>query len=164
MNTKRHTLPARLSTLLRVAVEDAKKIQRTPGYKCDRSTMGMWHDPQYDLDATSLQTVPCGTAVCLAGAVMVRRLGAAKDRSLVPRQFSQSGAEKPGVPEKLRAINEMRTGHFTNAWQEISRIYPVPPKVRAALVKARKAYGRQKVLAPWRTYLKCARILKRAGL
>lgn len=92
-------LPNKLSALLRIAVEDAQKIEKTPGYRLD---MGTWHTPS-------------GTApvcrVCMAGAVMVARLD-------VPDEVGSEAAFAMldwGIEKALDAIDDMRSGWMSSA-------------------------------------------------
>lgn len=84
-------LPDRKSALLRLAVEDAQKIEKTPGYILDMSN---WH-----------VTIADVCHVCMAGAVMVHTLGCTRYDPHNPLDFVES--------DKLDSIDEMRGGYGT---------------------------------------------------
>lgn len=66
-------LPEKLSDLITLAYEDAKKVLRTPGYEMH---MLVWH--HYDGRACQ---------VCLAGAVMANTLEVNREESITPENF-----------------------------------------------------------------------------
>lgn len=92
------TLPDKPSELIRVALNDLKKIEKTKGYEVD---MESWHD-SYNSKCL----------VCLAGAVMVKSLKAEKNKSLFPVHF-------PTEREKLRVLNDLRMGEVSNGFHRL---------------------------------------------
>jgi len=86
-------LPRKPSDLLALALDNLRKVERSKKYKV---CMGAWHSPgTYYAD-------PC--AVCLAGAVMAKTLGASPEMTLVPHNFSEE--------DKLDAIDSFRVGEW----------------------------------------------------
>jgi len=83
-------LPDRPSELIRVALDDLEKCEADPRYE---THMYSWHDPH---DGKCL--------VCMAGAVMAKRLGAPPALSLAPYSYDFQTARK------LRAIDYGRCG------------------------------------------------------
>ena len=87
-------LPSVPSKLIEIALNDLEAMEKTPGVQID---MRSWHDA----DAG-------GCSVCMAGAVMAKRLGAERDITYYPRDF-------PGDTRQLNAINLLRVGDVENA-------------------------------------------------
>ena len=104
-------LPNTLHGLLRVAIDDARNLDRIK-YQPEYSR---WHEP--------LGTDRC--AVCLAGAVIAGSMGLSPSVFCDPLEF-----ERP-VYRKLQALNEMRTGYFCLAWRVLHEVgfQPVPEAV-----------------------------------
>lgn len=140
-------LPNKLSALLRIAVEDAQAIEKTRGYVL---AMDTWH-----LAAGGRRKC----AVCMAGSVMAKHLGASRKDSLHPCDF-------PEYESLLLAINEMRVGSFHQA--ALCLGFDPRKKNAAPLNAARavvyKTYDSRLDRAPWSTYLEAADILEKAGL
>lgn len=137
----------KLSTLLRIAVEDAKAVARSKKYVL---RMNDWHHPQ-----------PNGTcAVCMAGAVMARRLGADAGVQIWPDAFSKSTANQ------LDAIDSLRAGYAVTASCELG--ISLTDAQRAAAGDYRSLidlhYDFYTGRAPWRVYIKGANILEEVGL
>lgn len=149
-------LPNRLSSLLRMAVEDAKICEATPGYTL---RMGHWHTPDYS-EKTCY--------VCLAGAVMAVEQqmpwGENIENSLaIPSSEIERG--------KLRAIDHMRTGLMFGASEcllgtgsslrlskeETHVFFRTTDHIQKRLMTD---LGR----AHWHTYIEVASMLKAAGL
>lgn len=103
-------LPNTLSALLRLAVEDARKLDRTkyePLYSC-------WHYPPAVQIPTGIQP-PC--RVCTAGALIAGTLGYAPDRS-----FEFSGSYRiTFAPDdyRLMAVERVRQGNVPSALVEM---------------------------------------------
>lgn len=70
-----NTLPTLPSQLIRLAIDDLKKVMADPSYKV---SMASWHWPTIDGEEC---------AVCLAGAVMAKTLHADKTLPTAPRHF-----------------------------------------------------------------------------
>jgi len=103
-------LPNKLSALLRIAVEDAQKIEKTPGYVLD---MSVWHSPANG---------PC--AVCLAGSVMALRLRAPVADTVDPEDYvtvsvHDEDDEDNSTRNALWAIDSMRRACLDDAADEL---------------------------------------------
>lgn len=85
-------LPDLPSELIRVAIEDTKKILKDEHYKLD---LRRWHD--YDKDDGRC-------TVCFGGAVMSKSLGLSPNITAIPSSFSNSNARK------LSALDCFRSG------------------------------------------------------
>ena len=85
------SLPTQPSRLLKVALNDLIAVENTPGYVIN---MGDWHYPRQD-----------GCCVCLAGAVMVRKLDADISTEVGPDDF-------PDSKDQLFALDNARTGDW----------------------------------------------------
>ena len=95
------------SQLIEVALLDLESVEKLPGYRVD---MWSWHEVDYLPNG--------GCAVCLAGSVMARRLGADPHENLSPEDFDDD------IEDSLEAINLLRLGNVHEALAEIS--LPVP--------------------------------------
>lgn len=108
--TRAKPLPNKLYKLLRIAVDDAEKLDSDPRFNL---AMGTW--------ISKIDDGPCN--VCLAGAVMVCELNALKNKefrrtledngnaALSPHDVTTSRK----VAEKLEAIDDMRAGRIRAA-------------------------------------------------
>ena len=85
-------LPDLPSELVRVAIEDTKKVLKDEHYKLD---LGRWHD--YDKHDGRC-------AVCFGGAVMSKSLGLSPKMTAIPSSFGASNARK------LSALDCFRSG------------------------------------------------------
>ena len=101
----------RLHSLLRLAIDDLKKVERLP--KKYTINMGKWHD--YDK-----HTGKCH--VCLAGAVLACTVK-------VKRTTTSRGAETNELDRQTSTINALRTGHVTYAYQVLYQKTP-PRKIK----------------------------------
>jgi len=141
----------RLSTLLRIAVEDAKAVARMKGYKLN---MSVWHQP----DSYGI------CHVCMAGAVVARSLGFAK---VYVAPLDEEDIDRE-VSDRMLAINYMRNGNFYGAFSQLGGCYEDNDKKDLAMIKARSLvmenYREWDGRAPWDVYEKAAKILERAGL
>ncbi len=143
-------LPKKLSALLRLAVEDAQRIEKTPGYKLN---MSVFHVGGFRTDPLC--------HVCLAGSVMACRLGAAPQATYIPRDFAENVYQ-------LKAIDCMRKGHFERA-AELLDMKPTSEQLEVMHL-ASEAVGYFNVSntlegrSEWASYIEAADILERAGL
>jgi hypothetical protein len=141
-------LPNKLSALLRVAVEDSKKLARRKGFKLNMST---W----VRMEASG----QC--AVCMAGAVMVSRFGVPVGDMIEPCDLSEVRARQ------MLAINSMRVGQFAAAHYSL-RLPPLKGGQRSALRSCEQLVTCREIAfyerADWRTYTKCAGLLEEVGL
>lgn len=98
----------KLSTLLRIALKDLSKAERSKKYVVN---MGQWHSP--DLQGRC--------HVCLAGAVMANSLEVPIDRSASP-EICRDELDSNGVSdaEKLYALNHVRSGDMVAALYNLS--------------------------------------------
>ena len=103
LNPQPKKLPEKLSELIRVALADAKLIQKDPRYKINMST---WHSP-----ANSRIREDTGTRcyVCLAGCVMAKSLG------FSPQEFHEPSQLDQELERKLRALDLIRSGDVIGA-------------------------------------------------
>ena len=85
-------LPDKPSELIRVALADLNKVERSKKYVVD---MGDWHLPDDGV-----------CYVCLAGAVMAKTLGVSPKREMEPWQTKYD--------QKLQAIDSFREGSIHN--------------------------------------------------
>lgn len=81
------------SILIRQAMDDLERVERTPGYKVD---MGIWHE--------TLGGQEC--FVCMAGSVIAGTLGAERGKESAPHKYG----DKLGTSRKLYALNQFRAG------------------------------------------------------
>lgn len=101
MSTKQ--LPDKLSELIYIALEDLEKIEADPRYIID---MGTWHMPNGKC------------AVCAAGAVMAKRLGADPTAHISPSRFDDD------TEAKLDAIDLLRCGYLDDAADQLGFALP----------------------------------------
>ena len=110
-------LPNKLSSLIRVAVRDLRKVEKlTRKYKIN---MGDWHQPNSHC------------SVCFAGGVMAMSLGAPSDSNYGPGAFSLHNQAR------LYALNSVRTGSVAVALRDLGvdgadipsefHYYDIPP-------------------------------------
>ena len=100
------------SIILKEALLALEECERSRKYNID---MGMWHMPH------SIFANQC--AVCLAGAVMAKRLHASDNDALAPDNFPED------VEGMLQALNCFRTGHIGGAMYELGidiKNYQIP--------------------------------------
>lgn len=90
-------LPDTMSGLIRVALRDLKKAERTPKYKIN---MDEWHRPSDNGKSCS---------VCYAGSVMAFSLNAGPLASVEPSNWWN------GIAQKLEVINYLRCGGVSTA-------------------------------------------------
>jgi hypothetical protein len=165
--TSNKTLPRKLSALLRLAVEDALRVESTPGYKLD---MNQWVTPagQVGREYVNANPDPENCRVCMAGAVMVNRGLARPCKTLHTLPVKMTKETK----NRLYSIDSMRRGEFFYAIDLLYRPNRRPNRLsrphHAACCLASKIVMAQfsNVLgrAPWGAYLRAADVLERAGL
>lgn len=152
-------LPKKPSALLRLAVKDAKRIQRTPGYRLE---MGTWHSPSSTLIGVDGKRL---CEVCLAGSVMVCSLGVDESRYVDPHSFD------PEVRDKLFTINDMRTGRMMSRILDFGFYNRPQADLNSLMIGIEKVgnfierhlnYNTRR--APWWVYLKAADRLRRLGV
>lgn len=100
-------LPSKLSDLLALALNDLKAVEADPNYTVD---MKNWHRPDKDV-----------CAVCLAGAVMAKSLGVARDNSSNPDFFGKDVGLKLLDLDSLRCgvvPNDMRLSRNVHSYRE----------------------------------------------
>ena len=137
------TLPRKLSALLRIAVNDAQAAERS-GVTLN---MRVWVEAYEDR-----------CSVCMAGAVMISRLG-----------YSRKVNSFPGDPHRpfADAIDSMRCGFFASAAGFLNIHIPNGVKKRVEELKAivHDDFDSGEVRrASWDTYLAVATELERIGL
>jgi hypothetical protein len=91
--------PEKLSELIRMALKDLATVEADPRYKID---MLEWHRPECRGHLGTAMEPLC--SLCMAGAIMACRLGAAPDEYLVPGSFSGDWAKA------LSAVNDFSMG------------------------------------------------------
>lgn len=96
-------LPNKPSELIRLALSDLEKVEKTKGYQID---MGDWHEPTLDEKGQPV------CSVCFAGAVLAGTLKTPKQRSLEPYEI-----EDESVRVKLCAIDSLRLGFVYESLQ-----------------------------------------------
>lgn len=99
-------LPDKPSKLIRLALKDEDKANRSPRYKMH---MNVWHEV-YTFDRKEL------CHVCFAGAVMAFTLGAKWKDDLEPEDF------RNGNVEKLNALDAFRSGDIYEGCAEMKLI------------------------------------------
>ena len=90
-------LPNDPSELIRLAIADLEKVERSHRYRVD---MRVWHEPYRGV-----------CSVCLAGAVMAATLGTTRSQSLIYRDFSDE------VRNKLLALDYFRIGSISKGFK-----------------------------------------------
>lgn len=105
-------LPSKPSELIRVALKDLRKAERSKKYVID---MGTWHEPhgdwEFNPDKGYDEYVPNGKCtVCLAGSVIAGTLGVSPKKDAEPLDF---GAKTRAA---LRALNYFREGSIDSAF------------------------------------------------
>jgi len=91
-------LPDKLSDLIVLALADLVKVERSKKYEVN---MGVWHRLRQELEGPRC-------AVCFAGAVMAKTLGAVWGDELDPKSFGVDMV-------KLYALNDVRCGNVASA-------------------------------------------------
>jgi hypothetical protein len=146
-----------LSGLLRQAVEDAQVVAKMTGYALN---MSRWHwTPKTQQAADEV------CYICMAGAVMVRRLN-------VPRSTPIGSACQlweafdEGVVHKMLAIDHMRRGDFVRAFESLYGLPPQQALRDGLLQRAQRALldDWDEERATWPAYLAAATSLEHMGL
>lgn len=99
---KTPTLPDKPSELIRVALADLRKVERSEKYKVD---MGNWHGPGRDGRCH----------VCLAGSVMAKTLKYNPDDPVIP-----VCGYGDGTGDKLHALDNFREGLINHGLSNLS--------------------------------------------
>ncbi len=135
-------LPKKRSELLRLAVKDAKSVQRSKKHELDMSVV--MYQSAYGKNS--------GCRVCMAGAVILRTLKVSQETTACNRYKHDP---------RLSMIDEMRMGLFDAHNTGVSQ------QVREARSVAERLVGfsfDSKLLrAPWSIYLKAASVLEAVG-
>lgn len=118
-------LPNKLSDLLMLALTDLEQVENDPRYKV---SMLHWHEPNGKC------------SVCLAGSVMARTLRAPLAEPLAPSDFGSNA-------QKLRALDDVRTGRIRFALFQISGKYSTPGIVDYAYLDEEPSYAHDR--AEW---------------
>ena len=114
------TLPDTLSALIRVAVDDARRLDRD----AYRPHWSAWHEPLYDADRPQL----IGRCeVCLAGCVIAGTLGQDLQEEAEPSDFDYE------TGYKLFALEDVRQGNLESALDLMSYQKHVVAEKRSAL-------------------------------
>lgn len=92
-------LPNKPSKLIRLALADLEKIERSKRYRVD---MGQFHNPIDTKPRRAVEADRC--AVCFAGSVMAKTAGAPRGRWLFPVDYD------PDTHMKLVALDRFRLG------------------------------------------------------
>jgi hypothetical protein len=141
-------LPNKLSALLRIAVADAKAVEKDKRYRLD---MMAWHTP-----------AGAKCSVCMAGATMAKTLTVDIRKDVDPSSLSAS------TNRRLRAIDYMRTGYFSLAADQIGVKRERWSVSDHALDRAHRlvqaAFDDETDRAPWSAYELAAGILEEANL
>ena len=99
------TLPEKPSELIRVAIKDLIKCEKSPKYYID---MGEWHTPYGYLGKCT---------VCLAGSVMAKTFDKNLKAVIFPESFDSS------TENKLVAIDNLRAGDLHSAFLNLNIEY-----------------------------------------
>lgn len=145
-----------LSGLLRQAVEDAQVVAKMTGYALN---MSMWHwTPKTQQAADEV------CYICMAGAVMVRRLNVPRSKP-IGSACELWEAFDEGVVHKMLAIDNMRRGDFVRAFESLYGL-PPPQTLRDGLRRAQDGllYNWHEDVATWPAYLAAATSLEHMGL
>lgn len=98
-------LPDKPSALIRLALRDLEKCERSPKYKVE---MAYWHDPNGKCK------------VCLAGSVMAKSLGVGPNQQLHPQDLEDADTQR-----KLFALNAFRVGGIHGGLEEMGIKRPI---------------------------------------
>jgi hypothetical protein len=143
-------LPDKLSDLLELAVNDCKKLKKTPGYILN---MGTWHEP---VRGAGKRKPVC--RVCMAGAIMACELGIPRNHESRPDDFD------PEDCSKLGAIDEMRNGHFDQAAHEMGHVSLEYHLAGELKIRVRANWMEKDRRAPWSVYETCVKVLREYNL
>lgn len=119
MKRKMKRLPEKLSACIRLGLKDLREVEELETYYVG---MGVWHEPVSGcLRDDGKCSVKC--AVCFAGAVMARSLGAPINKSKAPSSYGRWNERR------LDALDSLRNGHVRFALQVVAdvNIYDIPP-------------------------------------
>lgn len=146
---KKDILPDKLSDLLEVAVNDAKKCGADPRYKL---AMQSWHEPRLGV---------CN--VCLAGSVIAKTLKTKTDTYSSPGSYHDKKANDTPLSNKLMAINSMRVG--VAPVMECDHGPGGEAAIEAALLPIRESFlaSREQGRAEWGAYEEAIVNLRKIG-
>lgn len=136
----------KLSQLLKLAVQDCRRVEKDPGVVFD---MGIWHSP----------TIGNKCEVCMAGAVMDQSLKISRTEEKSPFDFVQKD-----ISRKLSAINSMRSGYLTSAAKHLGIDLPDESVNRTFFEIINETYDLAKGLADWESYEEAWEYLHRNDL
>lgn len=142
-------LPDKWSDLL--AVADAVAASKTPGV---RLAMGDWLFRNKDRKTCE---------VCMAGAVMLRKLKCGKSQDIAGNEYFNPSNFGQTVEEKMWLINSVRDGSVGCASWTTDAQDRVIDDVNS-LIRANYNYALDQGRAPWPVYLMAANMLRNAGL
>lgn len=116
-------LPGKPSELIRLALKDLAKVERSKKYKID---MTKWH-AVWPQEVT--KEICC---VCLAGSVIAKTLGATPDRSMTPGDFDEGMA--------LGALDYFRRGEIHEGFITLDLYLPkkIPETISITLYNESK--------------------------
>lgn len=134
-------LPSKPSALIRVALADMAKVQRSKRY---RFNMGAWHEP----GAKTCQ-------VCAAGAVIAKTLKIDPENVASPHDFDSD------TFEKLVALDQFRIGNVAGALSDLGVLWGTIDRVEPSV---RIVGGSRKPAAVRKRLFQIARDLEREGL
>ncbi len=107
---KNKTLPQYPSELIRVALNDLKKIEKDPAYTVN---MNCWHIPAGTFIFDTLDPTECH--VCFAGSVMAKTFDVAIAESIRPDDFNDINNIK------FRALDRFRRGDVSEGFSRLQR-------------------------------------------
>lgn len=154
-------LPDKLSDLIDVAIDDCEAIAKDERYALN---MFEWHTPaEYAVgadgrDSDDMEDTRCH--VCMAGAVMARRLGVEFGSNAGPGIFDDE------LELKLETIDLVRTGSVGAALAHMGATESEINGQAAHLAHdvIFKGFDNTVCRSPWSAYREAARILREAGL
>ena len=147
----KHTLPDKLSALIRVAVEDCKKAEKDPKYTVD---MNLWHCLLNVGEDKSCH-------VCMAGAVMAMSLHSDPTHNIAPSDFREGD-----IGDKLDALDSVRLGNLVEACEVmcIDLTEETKAQIHDISEMIDQFYSPRTRRADWDTYLEAANELEAIGL
>lgn len=166
MSKKKTKLPNKVSELIRVAVADAKKVEKNPNYQFN---MSVWHNPQTAYDLLTDRITKTGKCeVCFAGSVIACTLKTKPTIEISPQDFDFD------TDKKLALLDEIRCGNIALITNDIDLednfyyLKPIIGKINLTVEKVNELisskYDENNGKAPWSTYLRAATMLEKVGL
>ena len=146
-------LPDALSDLLDAAVDESEAIGNDSRYEL---YMFSWHLPETRSDGSQIRGV---CLVCMAGALIARRLRASIEEPTFPDRFEDD------IAAKLFAIDALRRGDlFELLAVRMPREEAKQVALRTATLQIRTHFDRELGRADWAVYRAAAAVLRGAGL